>query len=719
MKNMKRTRLRLITQYSQSECGLCSLGMVLDYHGNRQAISDLRKRIDTGRDGLSLSRIADLAREFGCDAKIYRANLKGLIGAEMPLIVFWQNRHVVVLEKIDERRATILDPAQGRRVLSISSFDEGYSGYAINVRPGPRFTIQKNRNNRALRELSQVVKTTGIRGMLAVGMLSLVLYAATLAIPISIQMLVDGIIGNSRVYSAMTMFALVGIPAVLYLMLSLLRTVLLSTIVGRLGKNLMSHVYQKLVSLPYSFHSTRSEGELITRLGSVSQIRDLISNQITASVLDLGVAISAIGYLLYAHTELGWATLGMVMMIGLINILFWSPLRGAADEELRYLGTSAGVQYESVASFSAIKTSGMIPNFVRNWDVQYDLATRVGIRRMRIQGYMSGLVGTVQLFGPFGVLLFGIWLFVSGQGGLGAAIAAQTLCVSALSSVSSLSATVAQFVRAQAQFRRIGDILAFGSDSQWGSFSERIAGDVQLTDVSFTYPGARKPALDGVTLSVKAGECAAIVGASGSGKSTIAKLLVGLYSETAGAVLYDGYRRGHYSESIFRKMVSYVPQDVRLSNRTIAENVDFTGDEPDRDLVIDALRVAAIIEEVRDMPLGIDTEVRELGGNISGGQRQRLAIARAVCKSPSVLILDEATSALDSATENRVSNSLAELSCTRIVIAHRLSTVQNADIIFVVEGGRIVSQGKYDELLESSDLFRSLVLSGDVGGSVE
>lgn len=701
----------VILQFAQSECGLCSAAMILEYWGYRGAIYELRRNTDPGRDGLGLKDVAAMLNKRGISVGFVRANFQGLQRVNEPFIAFWKGYHLVVVEKLNEHRAIILDPASGRVRISAEEFTESFSGHALLCTPAEHFRPRRDKNY-SIRDISRELATRSYVGSGAkILLLSLLLYAFTLGIPIATKELVNRQSELIDGYPTVAIAVVSTLPFVIYSLFGILRTRILATMVAHVGEDLMGGVFKKLLSLPYRFFASRSNGELMMRLSSVNQLRDLVSNQITAVLLDVGVVAFIVGYLVFDTPHLSIVAIGLGVIMVLLTAGTWSQVQRVTDEEIRALGKSTGTQMEAITSISSVKTTGMAPSFYTRWRKDYQGALYSGRRRMLIQGTVATIIGAIQMFGPFLVLAVGIKLLLEGTGTLGEVIAAQSLATMLLASVSSLSLAISQFVKAQVQIARLIDVMTHESDNTWGSEECELSGQMTVDQLSFTYPGAQLPALSEVSFSVDPGEKVAVVGRTGSGKSTLAKVLVGLFPPTAGSITLDGRHNSEMSEESFRKAVAYVPQDIQLSNRQIAENIDFTGDAPDLELVRTAAQIAQISGAIESMPLGYHTEIQEMGANISGGQRQRIAIARAIARRPKMIVLDEATSALDNMTERDVAQCLAELNSAQIVIAHRTSTIRSADTILVLRDGHLVQEGTFSELMAEDGEFRELMSS--------
>lgn len=703
-------KVRHVQQYSQSECGLCCVAMVLGAWGWRNAEVGLRQRVDTGRDGLSINQIADLLRDVGMETTCYRASVQGLSRLDLPAIIHWEGRHVVVLERIDKHGVVIVDPNTGRRRMGLQEFTEAYSGVAVRAQPTAAFSPRKENRESVWAYLLRAARPGSARPALVVALLSLMLYSLVLGVPFAIERLINGSVPDLP-WDGWAFVALAAaIPVATYLFVSITRAWVLARLVATIGESLMTVTFSRLLKLPYRYYATRSQGELMYRLSSLTQVRDTLSSQVTAAILDVGTLLVAMAYIFTRAPVLGTVTLALIGGITLLHLATYRMIWRLTEQEITETATASGIQMEAVSSVVAIKTSGMADRYLAGWQAVYRRAVEYSRRRMLVQGTVSAGVSAFQVFGPFVVLIVGLRLIAGGDLNLGVVVAVQALATTALGTTTSLSATFTQFVRVHAQVQRVGDIvLQAPEDSIFGDESHQIRGSIEMRNVSFSYPGAKTPALADVSFRAEEGQRIAIVGTTGSGKSTLGKVLVGLYPPDSGSIRVDGFPLKQLSEETFREAVAYVPQDITLSNRTIAENIDFSAGEADLSLATEAARAAHILDDIEAMPLGMHTEVREMGANLSGGQRQRIALARALARHPRVLVLDEASSALDAVTEAAITSELNELRCTQVVIAHRLSTVRSADLVIVVQNGRVVQSGRPQELEMVPGYFQELV----------
>lgn len=702
-------KVRVINQLAETECGLCCAAMVLTAWGQKSSVARLRRAYETGRDGLDLTRIADVLREQQMEVTLYSASLDGLKQLQLPVIAYWEQSHVVVIEKVNDTNVVVVDPARGRCSMPLDEFSEKFSGIVLAPVPGEQFQAN-TKSDPSVWRIFLAAAAERRATILQAGALSVVMYAVVLGIPMATERAVDSY-AQDQDLSPSLLALVVSVPLLGYVGISFLRAVLVSGVVVHLGRTMMSSTFGKLLRLPFKYFAHRSQGELAYRLSSVNQVRDLLSAQVTTVLLDVGTLAVALTFVMSRSLTLGAVTAGLVAIMVFTVALSYRPVRRVTDQEIHEATSASSVQLESMGSMEALKVSGMTDDFLARWKEIYERALGRTKQRMILQGAVSSISSGIQVFGPFIVMLVGLQLVISGATELGAVVASQTLTATALGTVTSLSGSFTQFIQAHAQVDRLADIIHQDDEPQiFGSQDIEVTGRLEIDHLSFSYPGSEAQVLSDVSLTAEAGERVAIVGPSGSGKSTISKVLTGIYpAPDAAAIRVDGHELSQMSAESFYGALAYVPQEIRLSNRTIAENIDFRAGPPDMDRVLKAAESAGLQRDIAQMPMGYYTQVREMGGSLSGGQRQRLALARALAREPRILVLDEATSAMDTLTENRITSALREMKCTQIVIAHRLSTVKDADRILVLDQGRIVESGSHDALIRVDGLYRQLV----------
>ncbi|MFE5405574.1 peptidase domain-containing ABC transporter [Streptomyces sp. NPDC056580] len=701
-------RVPTVTQVTQTECGLCSCIALLRYYGRAEEIVSAREVMEAGRDGLSAGQLAHFLESRGMRVKPYRVrNVAALENFTSPVILYWENYHFVVLENFDGRTAVVMDPAVGRRRISREELEKSFTEIVLAAEPAEGFERKRARPFAEWRKF--LLLTTDAKKRIGlVALLSLSGYGTVLGIPVLTRWAVDRYAHWQGLGDSAVLLGAVLAAALCYYVLHLTRVVLLSSLIAVLGKDLMSQTFTRLLNLPFKFFTTRPPGELIYRLNSVTSVRDLISSRMAQGVLDVGTLICVTVYLLVTEWRLGLVAVGLFLLNALYLMKTRYRVTEAVDSEIAYLSKSQGTQLDAIVSIPAIKMGGYAEEFLTGWNETYSNSLNAMRTRMRLQqGRIAGLSTTTQMFGPLILLLFSLYLVSHGGISLGAAVSVQAISATYFSLASSVFQTYTSFNEVSRYVSRLAEISEEEPEAPGGTRTELAAPSITLKDVSFRFTKHSDLVVQGVSMTIGAGERVALVGPSGSGKSTLGRIICGLYGATSGTIEFGGHDLEEYDKTALRRTIGYIPQEVHMHNRTILENLTL-GKDLSEDYVREFCDRLGILDFVNDLPMGFNTLVSDMGANFSGGQRQRIAIARALLGNPKILVMDEATAALDNINERRVMRVISEIGATQVVIAHRLATVKSADRIYVLDKGSITEAGTHEDLLGEGDLYANL-----------
>ncbi|MGC4808923.1 peptidase domain-containing ABC transporter [Micromonospora sp. DT228] len=696
---MVRRRIRLVEQIAQTECGLCCSAMLLNAAGLPVSIHDLRSRYTVGRDGLTVADLVRVLTSEGGTPHVYRTTTAGVAALGRPAICHWQQSHYVVVLSNDRRGATLLDPGNGRRRVSAAEFAEGFSGLAITVDHGvAAYPSTRRRPLLASFAFAQ-------RGRLT---LALVVSLVSALLPLGIPQLLAGVLGGTTEYGTGLLLLGAGLA---FTLVMFLRTVVAMVASVAVGRSLSVAVFDRLLRLPYDFCEVRSTGDLLFTLDSVHQLRSVVCTDLVQALVGSVLAAVLLGWLGTVSLSALVVTFGLVVGTVLLTLGATTLVRRFSLAETRARAQLQSTQVSAIAGLEAIRTNGMEDTYLRRWSTENNRVLRHFAALQAVQGAITAATAGVMFIGPIAVLT-AITHARGGQVDAATLVSVQALSAVLLSQVSSVVSALSRSVQSGALLHRVEDVLLRPADDRFqGTVRRAPAGDIEVDNVTFAYGTFARPVLRGASLRVPAGAKVAIVGPSGCGKSTLARLLVGLHRPTTGQIRIGGHDIGDYDRNRFYDAIAYVPQNVELGHGTIRDNIVWGCGDVDDARVLEAAGQVGLHEQVDALPLGYHTPVAALGKNFSGGQRQRIALARAALKRASIVVLDEATSSLDNVSQSLVTSHFDDLGTTRVVIAHRLTSVVDADLIVVMRDGEVVEAGTHDDLCARGGLYLSLYAS--------
>ncbi len=708
----RRRRIPFIQQLSETECGPACLTMVLHYYGKEISLDEVRATCAVNRDGVTALNILNAARLYGMRGHgVALDTLDDLEYLAEGAILHWGFSHFVVFVGVRGKHVEIVDPAMGRRLVPRDELDRAFTGVALLLEPTEAFEPKKSRERRLWRTMQSAIRGSGLFQRIVVT--SLVIQLFGVAVPLLTAQLVDKVVPRADYHLLFVMVAGLGIMTVFHLLSNLVRGHLLLHLRTLFDAKLTLGFLDHLVELPYSYFQLRAAGDLMMRLNSNAQVREILTSSALSGLLD-GVLVLL--YLVVMFLVAPMMAL-VVTGVGLLDVIIFLAARGRQkDLATRYLQVDAksqSYQVEMLTSMQTLKAMGSEARAVEHWSRLFVDVLNTSLRRGRLGVTVDALGSTLRVAGPLVILAVGAGEVLHGNLTLGTMLSINALGASFLGPLGNLVGTAMQLQLLGSYLERINDVLDTKPecDRSRAQAAHRLSGNIVLDRVSFSYGPQAPMVVDNVSLDVVPGELVAIVGRSGAGKSTLAQLLLGLHTPTTGRILYDGIDLRDLDLRSLRQQLGVVLQQHDLFGTTVRANIALTDPTAPLDRVITAAKLADIHDDITRMPLGYNTPLLDRGTSISGGQRQRLALARALVSSPVILLLDEATSALDAVTEQRVHSALARLRCTRIVIAHRLSTVMNADRMLVMDEGRVAQSGTHAELVAQPGLYRDLVFA--------
>jgi NHLM bacteriocin system ABC transporter peptidase/ATP-binding protein len=735
-------RTPTVLQMEITECGAASLAMILNYLGLDVLLEEVRERCAVSRDGVNALKMIDAARSFGLEATGYRYRADEVTQLATPFVVFWNQNHFLVVEEFGRRRVRINDPASGHRSVSREEFGESYSGVALVFRPGPEFVpSSRRRRRRPVLEMLRLL-TRSRSGLVYALIAGVSVVVPTTAAALLTSIFADQVLATGDTSWVTKVVILAALVTVLLLGLTLLQQRILLRLRTKLAIRMSAGFLWHLLRLPTRFFDARSPGGLVSRVQLNSQVAELLSGQLaTASISTItmilfGVVLLVLNWML-ALVAIGVAAFNLVMLITV------SRARISVNQSLQQtLVRLSGYTYLGISMIDDIKATGSESDFFSRWSGTQARALNAEQRLGFLTQSLLVVPGFLTLLNTVVVLAVGGFLVINHDLELAGLIAFQILAAAFFAPIAQLVSVASQFQDARAWMQQIGDVLSQPLDALAAAPAEdlglgdepapagrpgapallrgpsgppaeaQLTGHVELRGVTFGYVPNEPPLIRDLSVTLQPGDRVALVGPTGSGKSTVANLVTGLFEPWSGEILFDGRPRSEIRPEVMAASMAKVDQAILLFSGSVADNIRFWDQSIPPADVVQAAADACILDEIHDKPGGFSFQVAEGGRNFSGGQRQRLEFARALAISPAVLILDEATSALDAVTEQRIDTSLRRRGCTCLLIAHRLSTIRDCDQIIVLDQGNVVEHGTHEELIALGGLYKDLVSHG-------
>lgn len=709
----------VILQMDAAECGAACLVSVAAFHGKHIALEEARRMCGVSRDGTSALQVTAAAEHLGLSCDGYSVESSELEELKLPGILFWGFDHFVVLEGWKGGRWRIMDPALGRRWVDPAEFDRKFTGVVLELEPTDAF-VRGGRPRSLSRALSDRLRGSR-RVVVAAAACGLLLAVPAFVLPALTAVYVDRVLLEGAHRWILAMLAILGASLAVSALLSVLQQVLLAKLEQRLamtgGASFAAHVLR----LPVDFFSHRYPGDIVQRLASFEMLADVLASKLAPAAVGLVTSLAFLVAMFLIDGHLALVALGVVAAICLLVIRSGRALVDGSRALEKDVGIGAGTVSSGLAAIETIKSSGR----------ENDLFSRIADANARVAGSQQSLEGTAAwtaagtdalaaLLVSAVVLAFGGWQVMRGHLTLGALLAFQAILVAFIGPVLEVASLGQEIQALRATLARVDDVLRHPLDplARSGEASPEEAAvsvdGLEFRDVTFGYSEAADPLVRDLSVSIGPGRRLAIVGLTGSGKSTVAKLAAGLYRPWSGDVLLDGRPIAELPRQLRTSLVAVVGQSPILFEASLRENLTLwdpnVPDEWMREAVDDA-GLAALV----DARGGLGMRIAEGGSNLSGGEAQRVEIARALARRPSILILDEATSSLDATTESQLDRAIRRRGCACLVVAHRLSTIRDADEIIVLDRGSIAERGSHEELMSADGAYAAFVRGGGQG----
>ena len=710
-----RRRTPTVLQMEDVECGAAALASILGYYGLVIPLEKMRVDCGVSRDGSKASNVLKAARKHGLTAKGETRDVSALSELQMPVIIFWNFNHFVVLEGYKNGRFYLNDPGSGPRSVNEAEFGSAYTGVVLSFAPTPEF--KKGGKRRSV--FSSLADRMGSREAFAfAGIAGLALVIPGLIIPTFSRIFVDYVlVANQAAWWRPLIFGM-AVTALARGILAWTQDKALARLEAKLSVSNSAGFLWHILRLPIEFYAQRYGGEISARVAMNERVAEFLSTQLAPRAID---AVTVVFFALLMFTYDPVLPLVGITTVGLLAVITSMVNRKRVDGNRRLLseeGKATGALMGGLATIETLKASAGESDLFARW---------AGYQTKFINSGQE-LATTTQLFltmPPFmvslanvAVLALGAYRVIQGELTLGMLVAFQSLMSSFTTPVQNLVNLAGNLQEIEGQMNRLNDVLQYWLDPKTedtfqpepGDLRTKLTGRVSLEKVAFGYSRLDKPLVSDFSIALDPGQRVAFVGPSGSGKSTVAKLVTGLYEPWEGRVLFDDREHGSVPRQVFANSVAVVDQDITMFGGSIRDNLTLWDRTISELSMIQACKDACIHDDITAREGGYESEVEEGGKNFSGGQRQRMEIARALVGNPRILVLDEATSALDTVTEQLIDRNLRRRGCTCIIVAHRLSTIRDADEILVMEKGKVVQRGTHERLVKETDgLYRKLV----------
>ncbi len=729
---MKKTvKVPVVMQMEALECGAASLAMILAYHGKWVPLEQVRSDCGVSRDGSNAKNILMAARNYGMIAKGYRFE-KITDDVMMPCIIHWNFNHFVVLNGFKKGKAVLNDPARGTVEVSMEEFDKSFTGICLQFQPDESF-VKDGKPRSVLNFARQRLKGTlvPIIFVMTTGIITTLIGIIN---PVFSRVFMDRILTNQNPDWLYPLIALMLIILAAQVAVSFVNAVFLLKIQGKMAIVANSTFIWHVLRLPVEFFSQRMTGDIVSRQSSNEGIASTLIQQLAPLALNFATLIFYLFIMLRYSALLTLVGLGSALLNIFIGRYISQKRINITRGMMRDGGKLAGATMSGIEMIETIKASGAENGYFEKW-AGYQASVNTGsVKFAKLNQYLGAIPGVTQMLANTAVLMIGVTLIMQNNFTVGMLLAFQGFMASFMAPANSMIGVGQSIQEMRTSMERIEDIMNYKPDIDYeksinkGIENEQIdgmalvnnleeieeeyaklSGNIVMKDVTFGYSRLAEPLIKDFNLTIKPGMKVAFVGSSGCGKSTLSKLISGLYKPWSGEILFDGKSHGEIPREVFTGSLSVVDQDITIFEDTISNNIKMWDNSIEDFEMILAARDARIHEDIMLRDGGYSHRLQEGGKNFSGGQRQRLEIARVLAGDPTVIILDEATSALDARTEAEVVQAITDRGITCIIVAHRLSTIRDCDEIIVMDKGNVMERGTHHELYKKGGLYAQLV----------
>lgn len=702
-------RLPLIRQSQAAECGLACLGMIANYHGHEIDMITLRRQFSTSLKGATLSDVIGIAQQLNMSSRALRVDLEELSKLRTPCILHWELNHFVVLKKVRGNKITLHDPARGIREVTFKEASETFTGVALELVPSSTFEVKEEKTRISMRKL--VGSVTCVKSaFVQVLILSIALELFGVLSPFFMQWVMDMVLVSAD-YSLLTLLGVGFMMIALFqTVISALRSWVMSWFSSQLSVQWTINVCHHMLKLPLDWFESRHVGDILSRYGSLNTIQSTLTTRFISTVLDGVMSIVTVVMLFIYNDKLAWLVIGLFTVYALLRFMAYDPVRRANEEQIISSARTQSSLLETLRGIQAVKTNNkQVPRLSAYMNLMVD-STNKGIVIQKLNILFGSAQGLLTSVGRVALVWLAALQVLDGNFSAGMLTAFISFSDQFMSRGAGLINAIIDFRMLRMHGERLADIVLSETEASSEASpslvhrpdEEQAAQDIVLTDIKFRYGSTEAWVIDGANLTIRAGESIAIVGPSGQGKTTFAKVILGLLHPESGSITVGGMDITQTGLSHHRDRIGCVMQDDILFSGSISENISFFDNEPDHAKISRVARLAQIHGDIMKMPMNYQSLVGDMGSFLSGGQLQRILLARALYRDPQILVLDEATSHLDITNEAKINNSIKSMNITRIIIAHRPETIRSADKIVMMHNGKL-SEVTAEQLFSRAD----------------
>ncbi len=700
-----RNKLPVIQQTQAAECGLTCVGMIANYYGHRIDMITLRRRFSTSLKGATLGEVMLVSQQLGMSTRALRLEIEELHKLRLPCILHWDMNHFVVLKSVSKKKIVIHDPARGRREVALEEVSTSFTGVALELLPAA--TFEKKEEKESLSMLKLIGNVTGIRSaFVQVMVLSIALEVFGILTPFYTQWVMDQVLPSAD-YDLLTLLGSAFIVVmVLQNIITAIRSWVTTWFSSMLSVQWSANVCSHLLGLPMSWFEERHVGDIVSRFGSINTIQNTLTSRFISSLLDGVMAVVTLFMLFAYNVKLAFVVLGLLGLYIIIRWVSFRPFRQANEDQLIANARAQSQLLESIRGVQAVKLNNKQEMRVSTYANELVEATNKGIHIQRLTIGFNTIQGTISGVGRIVLIWLAALQVLEGNFTGGMLVAFSSFADQFLSRATGLINAIIEFWMLRLHGERLADIVLTDKEGDMDNAvalpGEQNAFAVEVHNLSFRYAPTEPWVFENCTLSIHSGESVAIIGPSGQGKSTLVKLLLGLLKPQLGAIEVNGQDIRKLGMTWYRDKIGSVMQDDILFAGSIADNISFFDANYSQEQVERAAMLAQIHDDIMLMPMAYNSLVGDMGSSLSGGQMQRVLLARALYRRPEILILDEATSHLDVNRESAINTAIRDMNITRIIIAHRPETIRSADRIILLNknGVQEISHEMFDKHIQ-------------------